>query len=217
MDRMAIATQRRKQAHQFKETERADPYRSRRKSAGLVRCPVCGSMNARGRWTSPSLARPTKQTAAAKKPLREVKCPACRQIEDRFAQSVVELRGGRWREKRELVENTIRHTERIARVGNDQERVLWTKDLGEVTKVYVSLPGLARRIGRELEKSFQGVVEYERSTEEPFMRVRWWSDLPNVAHRAGASLGIKRQSKAPRGQFDESAHRSKSFRGRGRT
>ena len=211
---MANPNLRRKQVHQFKETGRTDPNRSQSKTAGITRCPVCGSMAVRGRWL------PAPQ-AKSKKPVflvtSEQKCPACKQLEQRFALGVVELHGAHWKAKMELVNNTIRNTEKIARSRNDQERILWTKDLGDVTKVYVTLPELARRIGRELEKSFQGVAEYEHSTEEPYLRVRWWSNLPHMAHRVGAPLELKRKSKAPSAlQLESSQHKSKSFRGRGR-
>jgi hypothetical protein len=208
------ASQRRKQTHQFKETGRIDPYRSQMKPRGSPVCSNCGSVAVKGRWLSAELAKARKLLASA---TSKVKCPACSQLADRFALGVVELHGNHWREKQEDVIRTMRNTESIARSRNDQERILWTKDLRDMTKVYVTLPELARRIGRELEKSFQGVAEYEHSSEEPYLRVRWWSDLPHMAHRAGAPLELKRKSKsASASQVESRAHRSRSFRGRGR-
>ncbi|MDR3607075.1 MAG: hypothetical protein P4M08_06820 [Oligoflexia bacterium] len=211
---MANPNMRRKQTHQFKETARTDPNRSQNKSAGMPRCPVCRSVCVRGRWLPSAQAR-------SKKPLflisGELTCPACKQLEQRFALGVVELHGEHWKEKEKMVNNTIRRTEKIARVRNDQQRVLWTQERGGVTKVYVTLPELARRIGRELEKSFQGIAEYEHSTEEPYLRVRWWSDLPHMAHQEGAPLGMKRKSRAATGlRVESSEHKSRSFRGRSR-
>ena len=106
----------------------------------------------------------------------ELKCPACRQLEDHFAMGVVELHGELWKTKRDLVLNTIYNTEGVARFRNDQERILWLHESEPVTKVYVSLPELARQVGRQLQKSFHGKTMYHRSTEEPFLRVIWNSD-----------------------------------------
>jgi hypothetical protein len=81
--------------------------------------------------------------------------------------------------------NMVRNTEAIARHRNDQERILWVQELKTMTKVYVALPELARKIGRELEKSFQGYTEYSRSTEEAYLRVRWWPTFRHMKHRPG--------------------------------
>lgn len=190
------AVRRRKPLHQFKETARVDPYRSSSKEAGHTLCPKCGATSIRGRWLTP------EQTAFRGKPDRRMKCPACRQLEERFAQGVVELHGSRWLKYREEVARTIRRTEKIARYRNDQERVLWTSERapGPAAKVYVTLPELARRIGRQLEKSFHGIAEYVRSTEEPYLRVRWWSDLDPTAARVPRSGGSPRRSAAFRGR-----------------
>ncbi len=161
---------RRKQSHPFKEPARSDPYRSQSKPRGIPCCPKCKSVSIRGRWLSPT------QVKALRTPVLstgKLKCPACRQLDDRFAMGVVELQGSSWEAKKYDVMNTIQHTEEIARYRNDQERVLWSQKNDTVTKIYVSLPELARHIGRELVRSFKGKVEYKRSTEEPFLRVKW--------------------------------------------
>jgi len=215
---MARPYELRKQRHPFKETERVDPNRSQRKAFGTPKCPVCGSVCIQGRWL-PQIPGPLHGLAHKLIALKseKLKCPACRQQQQRFAQAVIELHGTHWKQAAETVKNTIRRTEQIARLRNDQQRILWTKERTRVTKIYVTLPELARRIGRELEKSFHGVVEYQHSTEEPFLRVRWLSDLPHIAHQNGAPMTIKRASASPSSrQRLASEHRSKAFRGRGR-
>jgi hypothetical protein len=195
---------RRSYSHQFKEPARNDPNRSRTKAAGTPQCPECSSVSIRGRWVPQKSAKATLVTG-------KLMCPACRQLQQKFALGVVECHGENWKALEEEVSNTVRNTEKIARNRNDQERVLWIKKLKNVMKIYVTLPELARSIGRQLEKSIHGVVEYERSSEEPYLRVRWWSDLPHIAHQPGAPLQIKKRSKAPL----QNAHRSKLFRKRG--
>ena len=176
--------------HQYKETARHDPYRSQCKPQGIPLCPVCKAVNYQGRWVASASAKALRPSVLI---TGELECPACKQQQDRFALGVVELHGENWKAKKDLVLNTIRRTEEIARNRNDQERVLWTKNLKNTLKVYVSLPDLARQIGRELEKSFQGISEYEHSTEEPYLRVRWWSDLPHMKHRPDSLIPRKKK------------------------
>lgn len=200
---MKSTPHRRTYVHAFKETARKDPYRSKTKPKGTPRCPSCRAVSFRGRW----LPAPEMKILHPTVPITsELKCPACKQLADQFALGVIELHGERWKRQKTAVLSTIRGTERIARHRNDQQRVLWIKDLHESAKVYVSLPELARQIGRVLENSFQGFIEYSRSTEEPYLRVRWWSDLPHGKHRPGRAL---HPSDPP------IAAKSKAFRTRG--
>jgi len=180
---------RRKPVHQHKETARANPYRSDVKPQGQVQCVICHAVSIQGRWVPCSRFRGEGKT----------QCPACRQHKDRFAMGVVELHGEKWKEKTEQVLKTIQSSERVARHRNDQERILWTQQTRGITKIYVSLPELARHLGRELGKTFKGKVQYVRSTEEPYLRVKWMSDFPNPRLKA-------RPLKAP--------HKSRAFRGR---
>lgn len=117
-------------------------------------------------------------------------CPACRQLRERYAGGVVEVRGPTWREKAEEVEHTIENAEKVARARNDQERILWKRAFRNGMKYYVSLPELARHIGRVLGRSFKGEVEYHHSTEEPYLRVVWDSE-PTEAPRS-RTLGKSR-------------------------
>lgn len=205
---------RRTPSHLFREPSRQDPYRSQCKPGGDVRCLACRAVNLRGDWIPGARARNPEPPVQAEK---VALCPACRQARDRYAMGVVEIRGTAWRRNRALVLRTLRNTEKILRARNDQERILWTEDTPSGTfKIHVSLPELARQIGRELERSFKGAAEYRRSTEEPFLRVYWWSDPPRLSHEPGAPMGLKRRSRAAastpgRGRVA----RSGSFRGRG--
>lgn len=195
-----------------REPQRQDPYRSKSKPRGTPQCSECGSVSIRGSWV------PLK-AAMDKSPPRLIlkgalKCPACRQLEDRYAMGVIELRGDSWKTKQDAILKTIQKTEKIARLKNDQQRILWSKPFRGYFKIYVSLPELAKHIGRELERTFKGVTEYERSSEEPYIRVRWWSDLPHQGQEPGAPLAIKRKSRLSI-KSKSSRPKSKSFRNRG--
>lgn len=112
---------------------------------------------------------------------------------------VIEFRGEKWKEQADQVLETVERTEEIARARNDQERLLWSRTYRGVTKIYVSLPELARQVGRTLQRTFKGKVEYVRSTEEPYLRVVWNSD--------------QAATRSPRKKAPEI--RSRKWRGRG--
>lgn len=175
-----------------RNANRADPYRNQLKIAGNPRCPSCEATLVHGSWLSPHQlgARKRKVDSRAK-----AKCPACRQLADRYALGIVELRGKEWKKNADQVLRTIENTEMIERNRNDQERILWIESDKTTTRIYTTLPEIARHIARTLEKSFQGFVEYRRSGDEPFLRARWWSDDAAHGHEPGAPLEMKHKGK----------------------
>jgi hypothetical protein len=196
---MAPMILRRFMERQLREPSRQDPYRGELKPSGNPHCSTCHAVNIRGKWL------PEKDAVRELRKLRQragraTMCPACRQMQEHYAMGVIELHGDRWKDRSDQVFETIEHTEQIARARNDQERVLWSRTYRGVTKVYVSLPELARMIGRTLQRSFKGKTEYVGSTEEPYIRVVWNSD-------------IKPTERAFKSGHD--AHRSRHWRGRG--
>ncbi len=168
----------------FRIPRRFDPYRSDSKPKGMVQCSDCHAIQIKGRWLSEHQAKPefTRMNrvhpflAYASLPQRT--CPACLQRKQHFAMGVVELHGHLSEEQLLSIFETFAHTERIARSRNDQERLLWTHTLPGITKVYVSLPELARQLGRMLQKTFKGQTRYIKTSEEPFLRVVWNAPAP---------------------------------------
>jgi NMD protein affecting ribosome stability and mRNA decay len=184
---------------QLREPNRQDPYRGDTKPPSNPFCATCHAVNVRGKWLpEKDAARELKKLKQS--PGRSTHCPACRQMQEHYAMGVIELHGDRWKDKSEQVFETIEHTEQIARARNDQERVLWSRTFRGVTKIYVTLPELARMIGRTLQRAFKGKTEYVGSTEEPYIRVVWHSDLKSTENVVKSKRDL---------------HRSRHWRGRG--
>src|SRR5687768_8820646 len=100
---MKNVANRRKHQHLFKEPARQDPYRTQLKPGGAVQCPNCKSISVQGRWVLSSEFKSNSPEALI---TGELNCPACRQLQDRFAMGVVELHGETWKKKDRLVMNT---------------------------------------------------------------------------------------------------------------
>ena len=214
----------RRQVKQSKEPRQKNPYRNQSKPAGFPQCPTCKSVNLKGNWIALEKYKERLNGSAPKGTESKPKllCPACKQLKEKYAMGVIELYGENFSKNKKTIMNMIGRTEKIARSRNDQSRILWTKDgmdgKAETDekapfKVYVSLPDLARHIGRELEKSFKGSTEYTKTPGEQYIRVKWWSDLQTAAHEPGAPLRQKKKRLAS----ETEKPRSRSFRGRGRS
>ncbi len=157
---------------------RKDPYRSQSKPRGQPECDACGAISLKGRWIPPSVLSKTKREDSGRHPAGQL-CPACEQARDHYAGGVVELHGERWKPYEAEVMETVRNTESIARYRNDQRRVFDiapSRDKENVTEIYVTLPQLAKDIGRVLQRSFKGKVQTHKTSEEPFVRIVWDSD-----------------------------------------
>jgi hypothetical protein len=176
---MAPLTLRRKIEQQYVEPRRKDPYRSDKKYAGNPRCPSCYAIFVRGKWLPEARAAALLDFKRAQLGrLETITCPACLQLRDHYAMSVVELHGERWKQNSKNVFSTVEKSESIARLRNDQQRILWSLSHDGITRIYVTLPELARHIGRTLARSFKGKTKIHRSSEEPWVRVIWNSDAP---------------------------------------
>ena len=208
---MKTSTPKRKQLHPFKEPARADSYRSDRKKKGATQCTQCQSVNVKGRWNPIKKTQFTRPEGLIQ---NRALCPACQQLNDHYALGVIELSGSDFQEQKSEVIGNLKNVELIARQRNDQHRILWIQDSKLKTKVYVTLPELARSMGRSLEKSFHGRTLYSRSSEEPFLRVRWKSDLTHFKHRPGSPL-VKKFLDSQESPPPLSLSKSKSFRRRG--
>jgi hypothetical protein len=161
--------------HRFIEPHRQDPYRTQTKPKGTPQCSECHAYSIQGRWVQKDRALENflDHIISHKNSQTTTICPACRELQDHYAGSVVELHGEAWKEKSDQIFQTIGRSEEIARARNDQERILWTEDRHGIMKIFVTLPELARQIGHVLKQTFKGHAEYRRSTEEPFLRVLW--------------------------------------------
>lgn len=175
LHRIMALTLKRVVERQFKEPHRQDPYRSKSKSHGNPQCPNCQAIQLKGRWHRLDDAVNSIEVTEKKT------CPACLQAKERYAQGVVEIHGEAWKARKTLVQETILNTEKIARNRNDQQRILWERNHRNVLKYYVTLPDLARQIGRVLGRTFKGKLEFHRSSEEPYLRVIWYSDARPTA------------------------------------
>lgn len=132
-------------------------------------CSQCHSVYREGCWQAARVASAPDISSL-------IQCPACQQQAAGVALGVVEMHGSRWRSRMAEIWETIERVEQEARARNDQERILWARSYRGVTKIFVTLPGLAQEIGAALTERFEGRLDQLRSQREPYLRVLWQSD-----------------------------------------
>ena len=142
---------------------RQDPYQSRKKLPDPTRCPACGAVFTKGRWTWETVAEPASEDL----------CPADRRIKDRVAAGVVQIGGPFFDEHREEITNLVKNVEKLEKERHPLERLMAIKPEGKILRVETTGVHLARRIGDALEDSYQGELELDYLKGQNKVRVSW--------------------------------------------
>jgi NMD protein affecting ribosome stability and mRNA decay len=103
-----------------------------------------------------------------------VVCPACQKIRHGYFEGEVTLASGSFlTEHKEEILNLIHNEEDRAKGINPLERILSiTEEKGKIL-VQTTNEKLTQRIGRLLEKAYQGKTEYHWSEDTKLLRVTW--------------------------------------------
>jgi hypothetical protein len=140
-----------------------DPYRPGRKAAGPLRCPDCGAVFRRGRWT---------WAPAAPGAIRQ-RCPACRRILEGSPAGFIALSGTYFARHRDEVLARIRNCELKEKSRHPLERVIAVEDAKAGSTVTTTSVHLARRIAHALESAFKGSLSLHYNPQDNLLRVRW--------------------------------------------
>lgn len=147
----------------FQEGQEEDPYKSARKPPEPTRCPDCGAVFHRGRWT----------WGAAPEGAHAEACPACRRIRERLPAGFVSLKGEFLSAHRDEVLARVRSCEEAEKRDHPLQRIMATEPDGEGLMVTTTDAHLARRIGDALHDAWKGELEVHYNKEENLVRVSW--------------------------------------------
>lgn len=140
-----------------------DTYKSGKKLAEPSRCPDCGAVYHRGRWTWD----PAPAGAA------EATCPACHRIKDDFPAGRVTLKGEFLASHRDEIEHLVRNCESKERAEHPLQRIIAIQAQADGLLVTTTDIHLARGIGDALHSAYKGELEYHYNKEENLLRVEW--------------------------------------------
>lgn len=149
-----------------------DPYLTVIKHGDLQVCGKCGSIYHDKRWVRPE----ELPKEFADKTKVGVLCPACRKMQDEYAEGYITLEGDFLKEHKEEVLNLIHNKEAHAEHFNPLDRIIKIKDHGDSVEITTTTEKLALRIGQILEKTYRGKVEFKWSDSTRLARVVWKRD-----------------------------------------
>jgi len=148
-----------------------DPYLLKNGGYDMAVCKKCHAIYYNKRWylNEGMYQQKVKQKATVK-----TLCPACLKIRDKFPGGIVTLTGEFLKTHKEEIINLIKNEEQRARGFNPLERIMEMSEIkGGGIKITTTNEKLAQRIGRSLQRAYQGRVDYKWAQDTKLLRVEW--------------------------------------------
>lgn len=159
-----------KKGHIFKQErtrifndKRSDAYREKKKYKDSTRCPECGALFLKGRWTWEDTNAECEETL----------CPACKRIADNYPAGFVTLGGPFFEEHRQEILNMMNNVEDTESTQHPLERVMEIREEDEQTVITTTGMHLARRLADSLENSYEGDLDISYDAEN-YVRINWY-------------------------------------------
>ena len=140
-----------------------DSYKAGRKLREPTRCPDCGAVFQKGRWT----------WGAAPDAAREELCPACHRTHDRFPAGFVALKGAFLAEHRDEILHLIRNHEAKEKAQHPLKRIIAIVDSADGVMVTTTDIHLARDLAQALHRAYRGELDLHYNKEENLLRASW--------------------------------------------
>ncbi len=147
-----------------------DPYLPKGSGGEIAVCARCHAIYQRRHWFFDEELFTRSAAAAA---TRQVTCPACQKIDDNYPEGEVVLRGDFLGTHRDEIMNLVSNEEERAKGLNPLERIVRIMDSNGSVTITTTNEKLAQRIGRALQKAYQGEVSYRWSEDTKYLRVDW--------------------------------------------
>jgi hypothetical protein len=150
----------------------AGAHRGPKAPPGPDVCQSCGAVFVKRHWIVAGTLRARVLTRKAA--IIRTTCDACRMVADGTHRGELRISGDFFVEHRGDVEHLLKNEVARGLADNPLSRIVrWTPvGSGELT-VTTTTENLAQKLGRALNKAFQGTVHYEFSHENKFAHVTW--------------------------------------------
>ncbi len=148
----------------------ADPYLNSSGLSGTALCTKCHAIFNNKRWT---LDEKLYETQLKKSDTNLVLCPACKKVKDKFPGGIVKLKGDFLADHKNEILNLVRNEEDRAKGFNPLERIMSIDVVESGIEITTTNEKLAQRIGRSLQKAYQGRVRYKWSDDTKLLRAEW--------------------------------------------
>lgn len=140
-----------------------DVYRSRAKLPDSTLCSECGAVFRNGRWIWTSPPHDAK----------EIICPACRRIADRFPAGLIELQGTFFAVHHDEILNLVKNVEKKEKANHPMERIMSIEERSDRTVVSTTGIHVARGIGSALSSAYDGELSLRYLDDEAGIQICW--------------------------------------------
>jgi hypothetical protein len=137
---------------------------------GIVYCGGCHAIWDNKHWT---LDEVRYQALASDPAIQAVQCPGCEKVERQEYDGEVTLTSPLIPRNEEAVLGLIYNTERHIRSHNPIARIASLTISGDTIHVLTVSSFLAERIGKELQKAYDGQLKLSHAERAEFIRVTW--------------------------------------------
>ncbi len=141
-----------------------DPYFTKEKYVDPSVCKKCGVVFHDGifQWINGKL-----------KNAKEIVCPACRRIEDKYEGGVVYLEGEFLNSHKDEIINLIKNVEKEEIAYRPLERIIEIKEEDGKIIITTTYEHIARRIGEAVHKAYKGELNMQYPEGWKYVRVHW--------------------------------------------
>ena len=140
-----------------------DPYLEAGKPPQDARCPECGVVFHKGRWT----------WGPKPKDAINMTCPACLRIHDRFPGGYVTLKGPFVQAHRDELKKLVAAREAHEKAEHPLERVRAIGERGGSLEIQTTGNHLARAIGNAVRAAYDGSLKVRYEADENLVRAVW--------------------------------------------
>ena len=99
--------------------------------------------------------------------------PACKKVRDNFPGGILKLKGTFLQEHIDEIMNLIRNEEQRAMGFNPLERIMDVNTTSKGVEITTTNEKLTQRIGKSIQKPYQGKVAYRWSDDTKLLRAEW--------------------------------------------
>jgi len=147
-----------------------DPYQPAEGQEASL-CTGCGALYQSKRWFfDEKLAAGLAGTAK----VREVLCPTCRKVKDKYPEGILTLSGEFLKDhKDEIVTLLENEAARVGKRSVDDRIIQLTREGKDKMVVETTTEKLAQHLGRAVYKAYKGDLDFRWSSMNKFVRVYW--------------------------------------------
>jgi len=144
-----------------------DTYKLPGKLKEPTTCPQCGATFHKGRWT---------WTAAATEDAAKQLCCACQRINDKYPAGEVTFRGDFAISHKDEILKLAKNLEALEKGEHPMNRIMAIRDLGDEIQLTTTDVHLPQRIGKAVQKAWEGDLDLHFDKGGYFTTIIWQRD-----------------------------------------